>query len=492
MFKKVLSKTIEKLNVIGVPVPEQGRLRFVTTLGLFFLIAFVYDVLRTIKIALVVSQETGAEIIPFIKIWGILPSTILLTLLFTVLVRRIGITKVFYVMVTLFLSFYLLFITFIYPNKELLEFTSGAEFFQSILPPGAKGFVAMIRYWYYTLFYIFAELWVNIILNMLFWGFINEVTAFSDAKRFYSVFALSANVAPVIAGYFCLAHSSANWSESLNYFINSVLVAGAVIIVLFYVLCRLIGKNVLEGHEYHPDDKSQGLSLRESFQHVRSSKYLVYLMIVVMGYYIVYNLADILWTDQVGIRFKGDTAALNAYLNKVSTMKGMIATFLALVVSGKVIQKFGWYPAALITPVLLAVTGFLFFMCIFFDQGFFGDVFVSLFASPFVHVVVMIGAVQHCLVRASKYSVFDATKEMAFIPLSRSSQRMGKAVIDGIAARAGKSGGSFVFQFLLYFLGSLSATVPYIAVLTAIILVAWIYAIGKLKKEIENKINQPI
>ncbi len=81
---------------------------------------------------------------------------------------------------------------------------------------------------------------------------------------------------------------------------------------------------------------------------------------------------------------------------------------------------------------------------------------------------------------------------MAFIPLSRQSQRMGKAVIDGIGARIGKSGGSFIFQFLLYFLGGLSATVPYITIITVIILIAWVFAIGRLKKEIEDKIVGPL
>ncbi len=490
----LLHKIMTKLNRLGFPVPEKGRLRFFTTLMIFFLIAFIYDILRTVKIAMVISsQNSGAEIIPFIKIWGILPGTLLFTLLFTVLVRRLGIEKVFYVMVSIFLLFFLFFITFIYPNRDSLEFQSGGQYLQSLLPPGAKGFVAMVRYWHYTLFYLFAELWGNIILNMLFWGFINEVTVFSDAKRFYSVFALSANIAPVVAGRFCLSYKGTNWEDSLRFFLISVMIAGFVLLVLFYALNRILGKNRIADPTScppHDNEEMKGFSLLECIQFVRKSRYLRYVLIIVFGYYMVYNLADILWTDQVGIKFKGDTAALNEYLNKVSTVKGVIATLLALVISGKVIQNFGWYSAALITPALLAITSLLFFLCIFFDQGFLGDVVISLFTSPFIHIVVLIGAVQHCLVRASKYTVFDATKEMAFIPLDRQSQRMGKAVIDGIGARIGKSGGSFVFQFLLYFLGSLSATVPYIAVLTGVILVAWFFAIGQLHKEIEAKIQE--
>ncbi len=487
-------KINKKLADWGLPIPEHNRLRFFTTLIIFFLIAFIYDILRTIKIAMVVSsQSTGAEIIPFIKIWGILPGTLLLTLLFTVLVRRMGIEKVFYVMVSIFLFFFIFFITVIYPNREQLEWVRGGDFLQAVLPAGAKGFVAMVRYWHYTLFYLFSELWGNIILNMLFWGFVNEVTVFSEAKRSYSVFALSANIAPVAAGHFCLCYQGSNWGESLEFFIWSVVLAGIALLAFFYGLNRLIAKDqtlVLDGTHKIDQEEEKGFSLLESFRYVRKSRHLTYLAIVVLGYYIVYNLADILWTDQVGQRFKEDTGALNIYLNQVSTIKGIVATLLAVFVSGKVIQKFGWYPAALMTPILLAITCAAFFFCLLFDQGLLGDVVISLFSSPFIHIVVLIGSIQHCLVRASKYTVFDATKEMAFIPLSRHSQRMGKAVIDGIGARLGKSGGSFIFQFLLYFVGGLAATVPYIAVLTAIILVAWVFAVGRLKKEIEEKVAE--
>jgi len=364
------------------------------------------------------------------------------------------------------------------------------------LPAGAKGFVAMVQYWHYTVFYLFSELWGNIVLNMLFWGFVNEVTVFSDAKRFYSVFALSANLAPVVAGHYCLSYQGPNWNDSLSFFIWTVVIAGILLLFLFYALNRIIAQHQAAHPVHRPDHRSEasekGFSLSESFQYVRKSRYLRYLTIVVLGYYIVYNLADILWTDQVGKRFMADTGALNKYLNQVSTIKGIVATLLALFVSGKVIQKFGWYPAALVTPVLLAVTCVVFFFCLLFDQGLAGDILLGIFSSPFIHIVVLIGAIQHCLVRASKYTVFDATKEMAFIPLSRQSQRMGKAVIDGIGARIGKSGGSFIFQFLLYFLGGLSATVPYIAAITLVILVAWIFAIGKLKKEIEAKLTEPV
>lgn len=57
--------------------------------GMFFLISFNYNALRAYKDSMVITAEnSGAEAIPFIKLWAILPSAFLLTFLFTRLANR--------------------------------------------------------------------------------------------------------------------------------------------------------------------------------------------------------------------------------------------------------------------------------------------------------------------------------------------------------------------------------------------------------------------
>ena len=51
---------------------------------LFFLISFVYNLLRNMKIALIVTAEkSGAEVIPFLKIGAALPGALFFTYIFT-------------------------------------------------------------------------------------------------------------------------------------------------------------------------------------------------------------------------------------------------------------------------------------------------------------------------------------------------------------------------------------------------------------------------
>lgn len=98
-------------------------------------------------------------------------------------------------------------------------------------------------------------------------------------------------------------------------------------------------------------------------------------------------------------------------------------------------------------------------------------------------LAVFFGASQNIMCKATKYSLFDPTKEIAYIPLDEESKVKGKAAIDVVGARLGKSGGSFVQQGLLVVLGSISAMTPYIAIIMLAVIIAWIMAARSLGKQ---------
>ena len=87
-------------------------------------------------------------------------------------------------------------------------------------------------------------------------------------------------------------------------------------------------------------------------------------------------------------------------------------------------------------------------------------------------------------------AVFDATKEMAFIPLTHEERLKGKASIDGVGSRLGKSGGALIHSGLLMVFSSLAVSAPYIAAILMIVICLWIYAIGVLGVEYHRLIGR--
>jgi AAA family ATP:ADP antiporter len=76
---------------------------------------------------------------------------------------------------------------------------------------------------------------------------------------------------------------------------------------------------------------------------------------------------------------------------------------------------------------------------------------------------------------------------MAFIPLSPSEKLKGKAAIDGVGSRIGKSGGSLLMQILIIIFSSSMGASPYIFGIIILIFPIWIISINRLSKQFEEK-----
>jgi AAA family ATP:ADP antiporter len=163
-----------------------------------------------------------------------------------------------------------------------------------------------------------------------------------------------------------------------------------------------------------------------------------------------------------------------------STMTGAVTILMMLFVGGNVIRRKGWGFAAQITPVVLLITGVLFFSFVIFKGSLAG--YIAALGTTPLFLAVMFGAAQNVMSKSAKYSLFDPTKEMAYIPLDEDSKVKGKAAVDVVGARLGKSGGSLIHMGLLAF-GSLAMITPYIGAVLLVVIVGWIYAARSLSKQ---------
>ncbi len=492
-------KSFGRLRSLIWPVHRYELKKLLPMLFIFFFISFDYNVLRTMKDTLVVTaKSSGAEVIPFIKVWVMFPGAVLMTLLFTKLSNRISRENVFYVILSIFLGYFFLFTFYLYPNREALHSNEFADYLQTILPPGCKGLIAMIRNWTFTLFYVMAELWSNIVLFVLFWGFANQITRLHEAKRFYGLFGFGANLSGIFAGQVSVMLSrkafdpsiplgTTAWEQSMMLLMSLVLIAGVLSVALFRWMNRVV---LTDPRFFDPNDvKGQKevkgkLSLRENFAYLLRSKYMLYITVIVVAYNVIINLVEVIWKDQLKELYP-NPSEYNVYFNQVSTIIGVVATLAALFVSGNVIRRYGWMTTAMLTPIIMLATSFVFFILYFLKGGLEDSAILLYFGLSPLSMIVFAGSIQNILSRGAKYTVFDASKEMAFVPLSIESKLKGKAAIDGICNRFGKSGGSMIHQSLLIVFSSFAKSAPYVAGILCLIIGVWMSAIKRLGIEFD-------
>lgn len=451
--------------------PHEVR-RIIPLASLLFLICFDYSMLRCMKDTVVVTASSAA-VIPFIKVWTLLPMAIIFTFIYAKISSRFSRQTVFYVIISTFLAFFLIFGFVLYPYREAVHLTGVADFLRTVLPTGLSGFIAMIEYWSFTLFYIIAELWSNIVLSILTWGLINEITNLKEAPRFYAVLSVASNVAAIFAGLcanlFVSGVFKDDWQLSLQCMILVIAVSGVLAMMLYHIMDRQ--------KRHAPDEKAEEtprlkFSLRESFIEVKQSKHLRYLAIIVIAYFFVINTVEVIWKEQLRLAYPSP-ADFNFYMNTLTTWIGIVSTLLGIFVA-TLINKFGWTRTAMLTPLVLLVTSLVFFVLIVFNNDLAG--ITSLIGTTPLALAVFFGALQNCLSKGTKYSIFDATKEMAFIPLPRLTKIKGKAAIDGVMSRLGKSGASLCLQTMILSFGGLVAGTPYITIVMLTMILGWIFA----------------
>src|SRR5271169_53666 len=104
------------------PIYRKEMKMFLPLFVIFFLVGFNYSILRATKDALVITAPaSGAEALPFLKVWAILPMAFLFTFLFTRVSNKLTRERVFYAMMSVFIVFFLLFTFVLYPFRDHLH-----------------------------------------------------------------------------------------------------------------------------------------------------------------------------------------------------------------------------------------------------------------------------------------------------------------------------------------------------------------------------------
>ncbi|MEL7431312.1 MAG: Npt1/Npt2 family nucleotide transporter [Chlamydiota bacterium] len=471
------------------PVHAFELKKVVPLLLMKFLISFVYGILLSMKDTLIVTGEgSGAEVIPVLKGWVVLPIAVGVTLLYSKLANKYRRSTLFYGTIFCFLGFILLFSFVLYPNKEILSPIQSSNLLLSSVGQNYSHWIAVYRNWIQTLFFVVAEMWAPLVIFMLFWGFCNQINLVEEAKRYYTLFIVAGDLGTIFTGplivYYSRKFSSFDYIFTIQSLAICLAAFGLGIIFLHWWLVRYVLPPENTSIQDIPTQKKPKLSLVAGLRYIISSKYLRCIACMVVGYGLIINMVEVPWKAHVH-QLYSNPADYQEFIVKITSTIGLVAMLTAFFVSGNVIRGFGWRFSAMIPPIVIGTTGCIFFLLVLLNKY---TAFSFSFINP-LFLIVYFGALQNVLSKAVKYSFFDPTKEMAFIPLDEESKVKGKAAIDVVGSRLGKSGSGWIQLAFMQLLGT-SSVLSISGLLLPFIIVTmlyWMISIRELNQDFQKK-----
>lgn len=494
MEKEINASFGSKIRRIFWPIENEELKKFLPMAMLMFLILFNYSMLRSIKDGFVVTH-IGAESLGFLKTYVVLPSAILAMVIYAKLCNIMTYQKVFYTVTSFFAGYLAVFAFILYPDPD--SFHPHVHIIDNLVEqhPNFKWFIKIAGKWTYASFYTVSELWGSMMLSLLFWQFANSITKTHEAKRFYSMFGMLGNFGLILTGVILgtsLAEEGGKSKSSMGFeFVIGVTIVSAILIMMIYWWMQ---KYVLtDPRFFDPNSKAAKkskakLGLADSFRMIFSSKYLGLIALLVLSYGISINLVEGVWKAKVKILYP-TAEGYTAFMGNFQMWQG-IGAIGFMIIGSNILRIVSWGTAALLTPLMILVTGIAFFSFIVFDN-IVGMYLTGVLASTPIALAVTIGTIQNVLSKATKYSLFDSTKEMAYIPLDDELKSKGKAAVDVVGGRLGKSGGGIIQSTFFMLFPSLTFTeaTPYFGAFFVVIVVLWTFAVKALSKEYGKALN---
>lgn len=469
------------------PIEKYELKKILPLLFMKFFISFTYGVLTTMKDGFIVTAKgSGAEVIPILKGWVVLPIALGATLLYSKLTNVFRRSVLFYGIILFFMGIICIYGFVLYPNLDALSPHESADWLLSKIGKHNAHWIAIYRNWIQAIFFVTAELWGQIVIFLLFWGFVNHICNFNEAKRCYNLFIAGGDLAQMFTGplvcYFAGKYVGGHFSQGLQTLVCCILVFGAMIMTLHWLLTKKILKTderLYKPEHNTPLEMKTKLSLLDSLKFIVRSPYLRSIAIMVVAYGLTINLTEITWKANLKLAYP-ETGAYQSFMATVGSSVGICSFIITLFFSGVMIRRLGWHFSAQLPPIIIGSTALL-FLILFLKPDWLA---IPLGLSPLM-MIVAFGAFQNVTSKVMKYAFFDATKEMSYIPLDQESKVKGKAAIDVVGSRLGKSGAAWIQLILIQIAGtgSVLSITHYLIPLIAFTVLFWVLSVRSLNKQ---------
>ena len=494
-----INRIFSALREFFFPIRGYELKKFLPLLLIHCCCIFNHYCLKNLKDSLIITTA-GVEAVSFLKLC--MPVfTVLFLLLYTKISDRLRGEHLYTAVLGTFVLFFVFFTTVLYPFRDFFHPTVKTVVAYQKMFPSFFWLFSVWSCWSYAVFFVFAELWSTFATTVLFWQFMAQITTVHEAKRTYGFLLVFGQFAVAAAGYVSsfasdirghAAPETDAWQSTLNVLIGTVAVNTCIALFLYHWVYR----HVLTDKRFYDKPQLPGMqlkakrkmSLRESLRLVVHSPYLAWIGVLVFAYAFTDNMLENFWKHEVSMCFPNPNDYC-AFMGHYTTWYGLLSIVFTLFVTA-VFRKFPWKVGAMVTPMVMLVGGVVLFGAIFSRRYIFartGGI------HEFSQLVTQFGLVIMVLGRSGKMSFFDMSKELAFIPLSDDLKAKGKAFVDGMGHRFGKSFGSGFQVLMLTILGAFTGipatydnVAPYAFAIYLALAVAWIIGVKHLNRRIEG------
>lgn len=471
------------LRKIFWPIEKHENKKVIIISALMFCVLFNQSILRILKDSIIIS-EISVEVTNFIKVYCVLPIAAIFVIIYAKMVNKFSFFQIYCYLIIFFISIFLIFAFFLYPNVSTLHISAN-KYQELILEyPHFKWYIAMMGNWSYVIFYVLAELWPSIFYVLLFWQFTNSITTVSESKRFYTIFPLFGNFSLIIVGLLVMNLSS---KKSLlnSYFsginnnilfvqISILLVTIFSILAVFfvYVICnQVIDKDI----KIISDKEKPKLGLIKSLKYIASSRYLWLLLICSASFGLSMNLVESVWKSKIKELYSG----VNEYarFNGLYLLWTGVLILVMTVIGNNLMRYYNWFIVAVISPLAILISGTIFFTVVVYQ-----DIISSLIIMSPLAIAVTVGTIQNIIAKGTKYSLLDGSLQMLYIPLDSELKTKGKAAVDIVSSKLGKSSSSLVQSalFTIFPYATYDSIAFILMVLFIAICLLWIATIKKI------------
>ena len=486
-----------KLINIFWPLNKSELGKFAPMAGLMFCVLFNQNVLRILKDSILIS-EVSAEVVSFTKVYCVTPAAALFVIIYAKMLNSLSFERIFYYLMIVFVGFFIIFAFILYPNIHIFHLNPTLLNKFMLAHPHLKWYIALVGNWSYIIFYTLSELWPNIFYVLLFWQFANEITTTEEAKRFYTLFSLFGNSSLIFVGFLIMNLSSDQTIAKYFFTISDnkiTLIKISTIFVLFSsiiacFLVRFIIRKVLTNPKFYikaEQEKSskENIGIIQSFKYIARSKYLWLMLICSAAFGCAINLVEAVWKAKIKELYP--TVNKYAEFNSLYILWTGVAIMVMTIIGNNIMRSHSWFVAAVISPIIIMVTGILFFILVVFDHQILSLFDGAIIMTPLA-LAVSIGAVQNVLAKGTKYSIWDTSREMLYIPLNNELKTKGKAAVDVISSKAGKSSSGLIQSIIFTIIPTATFTSisPILMVVFTAVCILWIYAVRKIYFEYQK------